>query len=81
MPETANLREKLLQEAHETPYSVHPSTTKMYQDLTKGYWWPGMKKDVVRYVEKCLMCQLVKAEHQRPVGMLQPLEIPEWKWE
>ena len=40
-----------------------------------------MKKDVVRFVEKCLTCQQVKAEHQRPVGTLQPLEIPEWKWE
>ena len=40
-----------------------------------------MKKDVVRFVEKYLMCQLVKAEHQRPAGILQPLEIPEWKWE
>ena len=75
------MREQLLIEAHETPYSVHPGTTKMYQDLKKGYWWPGMKKDVVRFVEKCLTCQQVKAEHQRPAGTLQPLEIPEWKWE
>ena len=81
VPEAADLREQLLIEAHETPYSVHPGTTKMYQDLKKGYWWPGMKKDVVRFVEKCLTCQQVKAEHQRPAGTLQPLEIPEWKWE
>ena len=40
-----------------------------------------MKKDVVKFVEKCLTCQQVKAEHQRPAGTLQPLEIPEWKWE
>ena len=75
------MREQLLIEAHKTPYSVHPGTTKMYQDLKKGYWWPGMKKDVVRFVEKCLTYQQVKAEHQRPAGTLQPLEIPEWKWE
>ena len=81
VPEAADFREQLLIEAHETPYSVHPGTTKMYQDLKKGYWWPGMKKDVVRFVEKCLTCQQVKAEHQRPAGTLQPLEIPEWKWE
>ena len=79
VPEAADLREQLLIEAHETPYSVHPGTTKMYQDLKKGYWWPGMKKDVVRFVEKCLTCQQVKAKHQRPAGTLQPLEIPEWK--
>ena len=50
----------------------------MYQDLKKGYWWPRMKKDVVKFIEKC---QLVKAEHQRLAETLQPLEILEWKWE
>ncbi|KAL5572458.1 hypothetical protein UlMin_022055 [Ulmus minor] len=40
-----------------------------------------MKKDVAKFVEKCLICQKVKAEHQRPAGELQPIEIPEWKWE
>ena len=40
-----------------------------------------MKRDVVEYVAKCLTCQQVKAEHQRPAGLLQPLDIPEWKWE
>ena len=59
VPETADLRGQLLKEAHETPYSVHPGTTKMYQDLKKGYWWPGMKRDVVRFVERCLTCQQV----------------------
>ena len=54
VPEAADLREQLLIEAHETPYSVHPGTTKMYQDLKKGYWWPRMKKDVVKFIEKCL---------------------------
>ena len=46
------------------------------RDIKKGYWWPGMKKDVVGFVKKCLTCQQVKAEHQRPAGTLQPLEIP-----
>ena len=40
-----------------------------------------MKKDVVEYVNKCLICQKVKAEHQRPLGELQPLEIPTSKWD
>ena len=53
----------------------------MYQDLRTLYWWPGMKKDVVEYVARCLTCQQVKAEHQRPAGLLQPLGILEWKWE
>ena len=45
------------------------------------YWWPGMKNDVVKHVEQCLICQQVKVEHQRPAGTLQPLDIPLWKWE
>ena len=79
MPEVSALRDQLLKEAHETPYSMHPGSTKMYQDLKKGYWWPGMKRDVVSFIEKCLTCQQVKAEYQRSAGTLQPLEIPEWK--
>ncbi|GJZ14878.1 putative reverse transcriptase domain-containing protein [Tanacetum coccineum] len=45
------------------------------------YWWPGMKKDIAEYVSKCLTCLNVKAEHQRPSGLLQQPEIPVWKWE
>ncbi|KAD5317323.1 hypothetical protein E3N88_17269 [Mikania micrantha] len=53
----------------------------MYQDLRKDYWWPGMKFNVMQYVNKCLTCAQVKAEHQKPYGYVQPLEVPEWKWE
>jgi hypothetical protein len=53
----------------------------MYKDLKTRYWWYGMKQDVVEYVALCDTCQRVKAEHQRPVRLLQPLKIPKWKWE
>jgi len=53
----------------------------MYQDLKKKFWWQGMKQDVAEYVAQCHVCQQVKAEHQRPAGLLQPLSIPEWKWD
>ncbi|GJU94324.1 retrovirus-related pol polyprotein from transposon TNT 1-94 [Tanacetum coccineum] len=62
-------------------YSVHPGDDKMYYDLRDRYWWPGMKKDIAVYVSKCLACLKVKAEHQRPSGLLQQPEIPQWKWE
>ncbi|KZV46658.1 hypothetical protein F511_15460 [Dorcoceras hygrometricum] len=68
-------------EAHKALYPVHSGSTKMYKDLQKLYWWPGMTRDIARSVSECLTCQLVKAEHQRPAGMLKPLRIPEWKWE
>ncbi|GJY22950.1 putative reverse transcriptase domain-containing protein [Tanacetum coccineum] len=70
-----------LQKAHKSKYSVHPKADKMYYDLRDRYWWPGMKKDIADYVSKCLTCLKVKAEHQRPSGLLQELEIPVWKWE
>ncbi|KAL5556669.1 hypothetical protein UlMin_038905 [Ulmus minor] len=81
IPEDEELRNQLLTEAHATPYSVHPGATKMYKDMKKAFWWSGLKKDVASYVAKCLVCQKIKAEHQRPAGVLQPIEIPEWKWE
>ena len=53
----------------------------MYRVLGCQFWWRGMKKDVAVFVSKCLTCLLVKAEHQRLAGLLQPMPIAEWKWE
>ena len=76
-----DLRESILIEAHESKFSVHPEGTKMYQDLKRQYWWEGMKMDVASFVAKCIVCQQVKVEHQRPSSLPQPLPIPEWKWD
>ena len=53
----------------------------MYNDLCRKYYWSGMKRDIGDFVWWCLMCKQVKAEHQKPIGLLQPLEVAEWKWE
>ena len=53
----------------------------MYQDMKKQFWWDGMKMSIAPLVERCLACQQVKALYQRTYGKLQPLKIPEWKWE
>ncbi|GJY66143.1 putative reverse transcriptase domain-containing protein [Tanacetum coccineum] len=53
----------------------------MYQDLKKLYWWPNMKAIIAEYVGKCLTCSRVKAECQKPSGLLVQPEIPMWKWE
>jgi hypothetical protein len=74
-------QEILLDEAHNSAYSIHPWTTKMYLDLKTRYWWRGMKKETAQYVARCDTCQRTKAEHQRPAGLLQPLPVPKWKWE
>ena len=81
MPQSFELRIAILEEAHKSRLSFHPGMTKMYQDLKRNFWWNGMKRDIAEYVAKCLTCQKAKAEHQRPLGELRPLEIPEWKWE
>ena len=53
----------------------------MYNDLRRQFWWHGMKRDIFDFVSKCLICQQVKPEHQVPTGLLQPIMIPEWKWD
>ena len=81
VPDLKPIKELILREAHDSAYSIHPGSTKMYQDLKDRYWWHGMKREVAEYVALCDTCQRVKAEHQRPAGLLQPLKVPEWKWE
>jgi hypothetical protein len=81
IPEIKEIRESILREAHDSAYSVHPGSTKMYHDLKSRYWWYGMKRAIAEYVALCDNCQRVKVERQRPAGLLQPLKIPEWKWE
>ncbi|GKC75113.1 putative reverse transcriptase domain-containing protein [Tanacetum coccineum] len=81
MPLKGDVRTMIMDEAHKSKYYVHPGADKMYYDLRDRYWWSGMKKDIAVYVSKCLTCLKVKAEHQRPSGLLQQPEIPEWKWE
>ncbi|GJW95465.1 putative reverse transcriptase domain-containing protein [Tanacetum coccineum] len=53
----------------------------MYQDRKQLCWWPNMKANITTYVSKCLTYAKVKAEHQKPSGLLQQPEIPVWKWE
>nr|GFD54135.1 putative reverse transcriptase domain-containing protein [Tanacetum cinerariifolium] len=67
-----------MDEAYTMRYLVHLEADKMYYYMRDMYWWPGMKKDIVTYVRKCLTCSKVKAEHQRPSGLLQQPKIPEW---
>ncbi|GJY78448.1 reverse transcriptase domain-containing protein [Tanacetum coccineum] len=68
-------------ESHKSKYSIHPGSDKMYHDLKKLYWWPNMKAIIAEYVSKCLTCSRVKAECQKPSGLLVQPEIPMWKWE
>ena len=79
VPHSIDLREEILKEFHCSRFVVHPGATKMYQNLRRHYYWSGMKRHVGDFVRRCLTCQQVKAEHQKPVGLLRPLEVAEWK--
>jgi hypothetical protein len=65
IPNVDELKQLILKEAHDTPYSIHP----------------GMKREIAFYIARCEVCQQGKAEHQRHAGLLQPLKVPMWKWE
>ncbi|XP_052481189.1 uncharacterized protein LOC128035485 [Gossypium raimondii] len=81
VPNDEDLRQSILREAHGSPYTIHPGRNKMYRDFRELYWWSGLKCEVSDFVAYCLTCQQVKAKHQLPTGLLQPVKIPLWKWE
>ncbi|GJT50756.1 putative reverse transcriptase domain-containing protein [Tanacetum coccineum] len=81
LPNLGNLRGVIMHESHKSKYSIHPGSDKMYQDLKKLYWWPNMKAEIATYVGKCLTSAKVKAEYQKPSGLLVQPVIPVWKWE
>jgi hypothetical protein len=70
VPNIKELKDKILHEAHESAYSIHPRGNKMYHNLKAAYWWYGMKRDVAEYVALCDICQRVKAKHQQLAGLL-----------
>jgi hypothetical protein len=81
VPKDHPLRRQILDEAHLSKFSIHPGSTKMYQDLRQHFWWTRMKREIAKYVSECDTCQRVKASHLKASGTLQPLPIPSWKWE
>ncbi|XP_052878318.1 uncharacterized protein LOC128284344 [Gossypium arboreum] len=77
--ETLGARFRQWREAHNGFYAMHPGENKMYRNLCELYWWPRLKREVMEFVCKCSVCQKVKAKHQLPLGLLQPVKIPLWK--
>nr|GEV90600.1 putative reverse transcriptase domain-containing protein [Tanacetum cinerariifolium] len=81
IPYFGDLRALIMHESHKLKYSIHPGSDKMYQDMKKLYWWPNMKAAITTYISKCLTCAKVKAEYQKPSGLVVQPVIPVWKWE
>jgi len=80
VPKNRELRNHILSEAHSSKMSIHPSSSKMYQNLKPLFWWTKMKKEIGAFVARCDNCCRVKVVHMK-AGLLQPLPIPGWKWE
>lgn len=81
VPDVPELKKSILEEDHINRLSIHPGATKMYKDLKKLFWWPGMKKEVAEFVYACLTCKKSKIEHQKSLGLMQLLIISEWMWD
>jgi hypothetical protein len=81
MPKKEALKNKILDEAHTSRYSIHPGSTKMYHDLRQQFRWTRIKRETARYVSECDTCQKVKADYMKPRGLLQPLSNLDWKWD
>jgi hypothetical protein len=81
VPKVLELRQLILDEAHNTRFSIHPGSNKMYQDLRQRFWWTKIKNKIAKYVARYDTCRRVKVVHLKLAGMLQPLPIPSWKWE
>jgi hypothetical protein len=81
VPKDDEICQQILDEAHLSRYSIHPRSTKMYQDLKQHYWWTKMNVEIARYVARCDTCRCVKEIHMKTAGPLQSLPIPTWKWE
>ena len=81
VPDAIELKKEIMEESQSSAYAMHPGSTKMYQTLRDHYWCRGMKREIAEFVSKRLTCQQIKIEHQKLAGLLQPLSIPEWKYE
>jgi hypothetical protein len=81
VPNVQDLKRIILHEMHNAPYAGHPGYQKTITAVKSQYFWPGMKREIAKYIARCMECQKVKIEHRHPTRLLQPLPIPEWKWE
>jgi len=81
VPNNKKIKEEILKENHDSVDVGHPGQHRMLELLKRTYWWPGLKKDIKRYVQECVKCQQNKVQHQKKAGELHPLEIPQGPWQ
>jgi hypothetical protein len=81
VPVNPEIKKIILDEAHKSKFSIHPGSTKIYQDLKQNFWWSNMKVDIAKHVAECDTCHRMKASHLKSTSVLQPFSIPMWKWD
>jgi hypothetical protein len=81
VPNIKELKSSILYEAHDANYSGHTGTARTQQNVERFFWWPGLHTQVTQYVRTCEACQRNKALNQKPAGLLQPLPVPDEKWD
>ena len=81
VPDHKQLRLRLISEAHDPPYSGHPGIEKTLRNVLRDYWWPGLTTQVQDYVKCCSSCQRNKASNQPKAGLMQPLGVPNYRWQ
>jgi hypothetical protein len=81
IPNVQDLKRIILHEINNAPYAGHLGYQKTITSVKSQYFWPGMKREIVEYIARCMECQKVKIEHRDPTRVLQPFPISKWKWE
>ena len=74
------LRAEVIWLHHDVPTAGHGGRWKMVELVTRNYWWPGVTRDVGRYIKGCDLCQRLKNRMEKLAGKLKLSEIPEKPW-
>ena len=81
IPNNKDLKNNILSEAHDIPIAGHAGYIKTYALMHQSFYWPGMKRDVLQYVARCLIYQKIKVERVKYPRKLQLIDAPQMKWE
>ncbi len=80
VPNVPALKQAYMHKAHDATFSGHVGSDRTLHNLTRHYWWPGIRTDVRKYVAECVSCQRNKPSNQRKAGLPQAMPIPEVPW-
>ena len=81
VPDQAKLRQQIMFEHHDSPTAGHPGVNRTMATIVQRFFWPGMTKDIRRYVKVCSTCQRIKSVRHKPYGLLQSLPVPDRPWQ